>query len=63
MLFAYFNESMGSIGGHAPWISYNTNINWNKFTTVPKSGYLLCFTNGSHKFSVEFCVVKFSSFA
>ena len=36
--------------------------NWNEFTTVHKSGYLLCFTNGSHEFSVEFCVVKFSSF-
>ena len=26
------------------------------------SGDLLSYTNGAHEFSVEFCVVKFSSF-
>ena len=41
---------------------YNTNIKLNEFTIVPKSGYLHCFTNRSHEFSLEFCVVKFSSF-
>ena len=24
VLFAYFDESMGSIGGYEPWISWNT---------------------------------------
>ena len=41
MLFAYFDESMGSIGGYEPWKSWNTvditpiSIK-NEFTTVPK---------------------------
>ena len=34
----------------------------NELTTVPKSGDLFSYTNASHEFSVEFCVVKFSSF-
>ena len=41
MLFAYFDETMGSIGGYEPWRSWNTvditpiQIK-NEFTTVPK---------------------------
>ena len=66
MLFAYFNESMGSIrggGGYEPWRSWNKVdvtpiLIKNEFTTVPKSGDLFSYTNVSH----EFCVVKFSSF-
>ena len=67
MLFAYFDESMSSIGGYEPWRSWNTvgltpiQIN-NEFITVPLSGGLFSFTNGAHEFSVKFCVVKFSSF-
>ena len=41
---------------------YYTNIKKNGFTIVPKSGDLFSYTNGSHELSVEFCVVKFSSF-
>ena len=58
MLIAYFDESMGSIGGYEPWWSWNTvDIvliwNWNKFVTVPKGSDLLYYTNGSHKVFVK----------
>ena len=67
VLFAYFDESMSSIGGYEPYISWNTVditpiwIN-NEFITVPWSGVLFSFANGAYEFSVKFCVVKFSSF-
>ena len=58
MLFAYFDESMGSIGGYEPWWSWNTvdivlKWNWNEFATVPKGSDLLYYTNGSHKVFVN----------
>ena len=60
VLFAYFDESMGSIGGYEPWWSNAVYIvliwNWNKFATVPKGSDLLYYTNGSHKVFVKFCV-------
>ena len=61
VLFAYFDESMGSIGGYGPWWSWNTVYimqiwNWNEFTTVPKGSDFLYYTNGSHKVFVKFCV-------
>ena len=40
---------------------YYTNINIYEFITVPKV-VLFSYTNGAYEFSVEFCVVKFSSF-
>ena len=59
VLFAYFDESMSSIGGHEPWRSWNTVditpiLIYNEFTTVPKvviyflilmelRSFLLCF--------------------
>ena len=60
-MFAYFDESMGCIGGYEPWWSWNTvDImliwNWNEFTTVPKGSDLLYYTNGSHEGFVKFCV-------
>ena len=66
MLFAYFDESMGSIRGmnHGEFgIKYI--LQKYKFIMSSQqyhSGDLFCYTNGSHEFSVEFCVVKFSSF-
>ena len=46
VLFAYFDESMSSIGGYEPWRSYNTvDITplqiYNKFTIVLK--VVICF--------------------
>ena len=41
---------------------YNTNINLELVHNSTYSGDLFYYTNGSHEFSVEFCVVKFSSF-
>ena len=60
-MFAYFDESMGSIGGYEPWWSCNTvDIvliwNCNEFETVPKGSDLLYYTNGSHKVFVKFFV-------
>ena len=60
VLFAYFDESMGSIGGYEPWWSWNTVdivliLNWNKFAIVPKGSDLLYYTNRSHKVCVKFC--------
>ena len=67
MLFAYFDESMGSIGGYEPQRSCNVvDITpiwiYNEFITVPYDGDFLSYTNGAYEFSVKFCVVKFSSF-
>ena len=61
VLFAYFDESMTSIGRYEPYRSWNTvDIvliwNWNEFETVPKGSDLLYYTNGSHKVFVKFCV-------
>ena len=61
MLFAYFDESMGSIVGYESWWSWNTVdkvliLNSNEFSTVPKGSDLLYYTNGSHKVFVKFCV-------
>ena len=41
---------------------FNTNINkeWVHYSTLSSS--LFSFSNGAHEISVEFCVVKFSSF-
>ena len=67
VLFAYFDESMSSIGGYEPYRSWNTVditpiwIN-NELITVTWSGDLFSYTNGAYEFSVKFCVVKFSSF-
>ena len=41
---------------------YNTNINKNEFTTVPKVAIYFLILTELTRFSVEFCVVKFSSF-
>ena len=67
VLFAYFDESMGSIGGYEPWRSWNTvGITpiyiYNDFTTVPKVVIYFIILTELTKFSVEFCAVKFSSF-
>ena len=35
---------------------YNSNRNWNEFTTVPKCSDLLYYTNGSQEGLVYFCV-------
>ena len=63
VLFAYFDESMGSIGGYEPWKSWNTvditpiQIK-NEFTIVPKVViYFLILTE-----LMRFSVVQFSSF-
>ena len=67
MVFTYFDESMGSIGGYEPWKSWNTldimpiQIN-NEFTIVPKVVIYFLILTELMIFSVEFCVVKFSSF-
>ena len=42
---------------------YYTNINKELVHNSTKSVDLFSYTNESHEFSVEFCVVKFSSFA
>ena len=67
MLFAYFDESMGSIGGYEPWKSWNTvDITQiyikNGFTIVPKVVIYFLILTELMRFSVEFCVVKCSSF-
>ena len=41
---------------------YYTNINKNVFTTVPKVMIYFLIPMELMRFSVEFCVVKFSSF-
>ena len=41
---------------------YYAIIIMNQFRTVPKVDDLIYYTNGSHEVSVEFCVLKFSSF-
>ena len=58
---------MGSIGGYGPWKSwsavYITPIKIkNEFTTVPKVVIYFLILTDLMRFSVEFCVVKFSSF-
>ena len=66
VLFAYFDESMGCIGGYEPWWSWNTVYimliwNWNEFTTAPKGSDLLYYTNGSQKvFLLSFVWMKCS---
>ena len=67
MLFAYFDESMGSIGRYEPWRSWNTvditpTLIWNEFTTLPKWRFYFLILTELTSFFVEFCVVKFSSF-
>ena len=66
VLFAYFDEStMASIRGYEPWESWNTvDITQikNEFTTVPKVVIYFLILTKLMRFSVEFCVVKFSSF-
>ena len=67
VLFAYFHESIASKIVYKPWRSWNTvdltqiQIK-NEFITVPYVVGFLSFTSGAYEFSVEFCVVKFSSF-
>ena len=57
VLFAYFDESMGSKIVYNPYRSWNTvgltpiEIK-NKFITVPWSGLLFSFANGAHEFSI-----------
>ena len=65
MLFAYFDESMASIGGYEPYRSWNkvglTQI-WikNEFITVPWSGGLFYFANGAHEiFCWDLCCEVF----
>ena len=41
---------------------YYTNINLEWVHNSTESGDLFSYTNGAYEFSVEFCVVKFSSF-
>ena len=58
MLFAYFDESMGSIGGYEPWRSYNTvDITplqiYNKFTIVLKVVICFIILTDLTEFSVE----------
>ena len=67
VLFAYFDESMGSIGGYEPWKSCNTVditpiLIYNEFTTVPKVVIYFLILTELIRFPVEFCVLKFSSF-
>ena len=42
--------------------SYYESTLMNLFIIVPKVDDLIYSTNGSHEVSVEFCVLKFSSF-
>ena len=62
-----FDASMASIGGYEPWKCWNkvdsTPIQIkNEFTTVPKMVIYFLILTEVMRFSVEFCVVKFSSF-
>ena len=41
---------------------YYTNINKEWVYNSTKSGDMFSYTNGAYEISVEFCVVKFSSF-
>ena len=56
MLFAYFDESMSSIGRYEPWKSWNTvDITQikNEFTTVPKVVIYFLILTELMRFSVE----------
>ena len=48
--------------GRLEYSRYYTNINEEWVHNSTKSGVLFSFANGAYEFSVEFCVVKFSSF-
>ena len=59
VLFAYFDESMGCIGGYEPWKSWNTvDITHkkikNEFTTVPKVVIYFLILTKLMRFSIEF---------
>ena len=67
MLFAYFDESMGSIAGYEPRRSWNTvdiiqkqNMNW--FYTALIVVVYYSYTNGSREGFVEFCVIEVFKF-
>ena len=67
VLFAYFDESMASKIVYEPWRSWNKVdvtpiLIKNEFTTVPKVVIYFLILTELMRFSVEFCVVKFSSF-
>ena len=67
VFFAYFDESTASKIVYKPYGSWNTvdltpiQIK-NEFITVPLTSVLFSFANRAYEFSVEFRVVKFSSF-
>ena len=65
MLFAYFDESMSSIGMNHREVGIQYILHQYEFRMSSQqylSGDLFCYTNGAYEFSVKFCVVKFSSF-
>ena len=67
VLFAYFDESMGSIGGYEPWRSWNTvglHQYKSRMSSLQYLEVVFCFLSLTKltRFSVKFCVVKFSSF-
>ena len=61
LLFAYFDDSMSGIGGYEPWKNWNT-VDKNECTIVPKVVIYFLTVTELMRFSVEFCVVKFSGF-
>ena len=58
VLFAYFDESMSSIGGYKPWRSCN-RVDKHQYEFIMSSQQYLCgdlfsYTNRAYEFSVEF---------
>ena len=66
MLFSYFDESMSSIEGmNHREVGIQYILHQYEFRMSSQqylSGDLFSYTNRAYEFSVEFCVVKFSSF-
>ena len=67
VLFAYFDESMSSIGGYEPYISWNTLditpiLIYNEFITVPKWWFYFLILTELTSFVLSFVWLKFSSF-
>ena len=67
VLFAYFDESMSSIGGYEPYLSWNTEditqiLIYNEFITVPKWWFYFLILTELMSFILSFVWLKFSSF-